>query len=298
MRKIIITGGSGMVGSNFLKTLAKHDFGLVSIYNSNPTNFKFCENIKADITDAKEITKLKRLLPSIIIHCAALTNIKQCESNPELAKKINVIGTKNIVELAKVTNARLFYISTDAVFDGVKGNYSEHHVPKPATIYGKTKFEGEEECLKYENSSIIRTNVFGKNYKKDKTNFVENVLFHLKSKQQYPAFVDVKNSPIYVKTLLNIITKLFEQNKNGIFHISGNENLSRYKFAKILAKVFDYDQKSIKKSSVKTLPKEIKYPKKLNLNNTKIIKLLKIKIPKIEDMVKEFRRDLENEDKS
>lgn len=291
MLKILITGGSGMVGSNFIKYFSiKKKYNLFCLYHSNPTNFDFCENIQIDITNKEDVLNLSKLNPDIIIHCAALTDTTTCESNPKLAYKVNVQGTSNVVELAKTTKAKLIYISTDAVFDGEKGNYCEEDKPNPLNVYGKTKLEGEKECLnKHNNSLVIRTYVFGKNNYIKKKVFVDSVIFNLKNNLKYKAFNDVINTPIHVYQLFLLIEELIHQNYTGIFHLVGNENISRYEFAKIIARVFKYEENLIIKTSIKNNLKKVKYPKNLTLNNSKQIKSLTIKIPDLINMIEYFK---------
>ena len=291
---IIVTGGSGMVGSSFLMYLSNNKkYDLVNIYNLNKINFDFSSNVKVDITNRKEVLFLKKLHPEIIIHCAALTKISLCETHRKLAHKVNVIGTKNIVELSKITNAKLIYLSTDAVFDGKKGNYMEQEKPNPLTIYGKTKFEGENICLdELADAIVIRTNIFGINNIEREPNFTESILCHLKNNLNYNAFIDARFSPIYVYKLIKIIEDLEKSNADGIYHVSSNDFLTKYEFAKILAEIFNYDGNLIQPISVKSISKNIKYPKDLTLNNDKVSRFLKIKIPSVKEMMIEFKNDI------
>ncbi len=297
VKKIIITGGSGLVGSNFVKGLSNkkkyNECRLFSLYNFHPTNFKSCENIKVDITNRDEVISLLKIKPDLIIHCAAVTGISFCEKNRELANKINISATKNIVELAKKTNAKLIYLSTDAVFDGLKGNYSETDEPSPVNVYGKTKLDGEKVCINsYENTVIARISFFGKNLVNKKSSFVGNIINNLKKGKIYYGFYDAKTSLIYIKNLLDLIIKIYEEDAKGIYHIGGLESPSKYEFAKLVSEVFGFEINLVKKASIESLyaKDHIKRSKDCSFNISKILNLLNIKsILTLKEMVIDFK---------
>jgi len=295
MKKIIITGGSGLVGSNFVHFLAKNsDYKIYSLYNSKKMNFGNCENIKVDIMNHDDVLSLHELDANLIIHCAAVTGIKFCEENEQLAHDINVIGTKNVVELAKKNNAKLIYLSTDAVFDGVKGNYSDNDDPNPINVYGKTKLEGEKACMDYENFIIVRMSLFGKNLAGDKKSFLEDIIGCLKNKKEFNAFSNVINSPIYVKNVLDIIMGLYEKKAKGIFHLGSFDSCSKYEFVNLIAGVFGFDQKLVQKISAESVMHidNIKLSKNCSFDISKIMGFLeKEDYPTVRDMLEDYKRD-------
>lgn len=299
MKKIIITGASGVVGSNLVKNIITNKkYELICLFNENNININSCLNIKVDITNTEEVLELWKLKPDFIIHCAALTNINFCENNQALAYNINVNGTKNIVELAKKAGAKLIYISTDAVFDGIKGNYNEEDSPNPMNIYGKTKHEGEKICMKnLVNSIIARISVFGfslNEHRGDKKkSFIENIVYRLNNRKELVGFIDAKTSMIYVKYLGDILIKLFEKDLNGIFHIGGLQSLSKYEFMIRIAEIFGFDNSLIKKSSIESLNNNdhIRRPKDCSFDITKFINAINFKIPDLDNMLREFKKD-------
>ncbi|MEN7982571.1 MAG: SDR family oxidoreductase, partial [Nanoarchaeota archaeon] len=164
MGKVLITGGSGLLGSNLAEIFCK-DFEVFIIFNKNPVKIDYCNEMKIDLIDFENVEKIiKKINPLIIIHCAALTNVDYCEKNPKEAKEINCDSTKNLARIGKEIGAKFIYISTDSIFDGETGGYSENDIPNPINVYAKTKLEGEEEVRKINgNYIIIRTNIYGKN---------------------------------------------------------------------------------------------------------------------------------------
>src|SRR5438045_3420060 len=132
MKPILVTGSSGLLGSALLKTLP----GI--------------EEFEGDITNAKAVDACGKNA-SWIIHTAAMTNVDACEKNQQQCWQVNVEGTKNVRNLARKLGAKLLYISTVSVFDGVSGNYQEADVPYPKNAYNLSKLLGEQAVLDYEN---------------------------------------------------------------------------------------------------------------------------------------------------
>lgn len=291
--KVLITGASGFVGGNFLKSLSKRkECQLIGTYQHHPLKFPFSENVLVDITDRETTLRLEHTQPDLILHCAALANIAQCEANPEEAHRINVAGTKNIVALAKNTGAKLVYISTDSVFDGEKGNYTEADIPLPKTVYGKTKLEGENHCMEANRGCLVaRINVFGKSHCTSALSFAESILDKLKKGERFQGFADAIFTPLYLPYLLETIIDLVAKPAEGIFHITGCEALSKYEFAKKVARVFHFDERLIQKSSIQNISQKISYPKNTSLDNSKMLKLLNKKLPSLDQMLMEFAED-------
>ena len=154
--KSLVTGVSGQLGYDIVKKLKEQ--GLNDIFA--PTSKEF------DITNHEQVINyILEKKPDVIFHCAAYTAVDKAEKEEDKAYKVNAIGTKNIVEAAKVVDAKIIYISTDYVFDGTKeGQYEMDDETNPQNIYGKTKLQGEKEALKYLRHFIVRISwVFGIN---------------------------------------------------------------------------------------------------------------------------------------
>ena len=230
---ILLTGGSGLFGTIFLKKNKKIKKNIHSPSSS-----------VLDITNKKNTTLyLKKYKPKLIIHAAALVGIKYCEKNKLLCKKINVDGTKNVVLYAKKNNVRLIYISTDYVFDGRKGNYSENDLPNPQSIYGKSKLSAEKIVKLLNNYLIIRTS------------------FYSTTKWKYKeAFIDQYTSRINIEELVSRINKIIFTKFTGLIHIAGKRQ-SLYTIAKII-------DKKIKPISLKNY-KDHKIPRDISLNISK-----------------------------
>lgn len=144
--KLLVTGASGLLGSKVIE-LAQRDYEVIPLHNTKPLH---PHSLKLDITNQSQVLNLlNRLKPNVIIHTASETNVDRCETQKEQAWKTNVQGTRNIALACSKIGAKLVYISTDYVFDGEKGNYTEHDKPNPINYYGVTKLEGEKQVIKH-----------------------------------------------------------------------------------------------------------------------------------------------------
>lgn len=245
MEKILITGGSGLLGSNIAK-LAAPRFETTVTYYKNRINLPGVAFIAVDLTLKGDVDKICEIKPGLIIHTAALTNIDYCEENPKEAYNHNVLASRNIAEAAKRSGAYLIHISTDCVFDGESGNYKEEDKTNPINVYGKTKLEAEQSVLSvYPGSCVVRTNIFGWNAL-NKLSLAEWMLNKLETGKELPGFKDVRFSPILVNDLAEALFELYQKKYEGIIHAASSEACSKLEFARMIAEVFGCDAKCIK----------------------------------------------------
>ena len=282
MNKILITGGSGLLGSNIAK-LATSKFEVYATYNKNKVSMGDVHFFQADLTKKEELVKIEQVKPDFIIHCAALTNVDYCEDHPNEAYNQNVFASINIAEIARKIGAYLIHISTDSVFDGEKGNYKENDTPNPINVYGKTKLKAEQKISPiYTYSCIVRTNIYGWN-KRDKFSLAEWMLNKLTNNEELPALKDIYFSSILVNDLAEALFKLQEKKYEGIIHIAGSETCSKLDFAYIIAEVFGLDKSLIRPISIHELGLKTPRGKNISLNVSKAEKILKEHLPKAKD---------------
>lgn len=289
MNKILITGGSGLLGSNIAK-LATSKFEVYATYNKNKVSIEDVHFFQADLTKKEELVKIEHIKPDFIIHCAALTNVDYCEDHPNEAYAHNVLASVNIAEISRKIDAYLIYISTDSVFDGEKGDYREDDAPNPINVYGKTKLEAEQRISSiHTHSCVVRTNIYGWN-KRDKFSLAEWMLDKLINNEELPALKDIYFSPILVNDFSKILFKLQDKNYKSIIHIAGSESCSKLDFAYRIAEVFGLDNSLIKPISIHKLG--LKAPRGANasLNISKAEKILKERLPKVKDGLKKMKK--------
>lgn len=289
MNKILITGGSGLLGSNIAK-LAASEFDVYATYNKNEVRMKDVHFFQIDLTKKEELVKIEQIEPKYIIHCAALTNVDYCEDHPNEAYNQNVLASIHIAKVAKKIRSYLVYISTDSVFDGTKGDYKEDDIPNPINIYGRTKLEAEQKILSiHSHSCIVRTNIYGWN-KRDKFSLAEWMVNKLTNNEELPALKDIYFSPILVNDLVGVLFKLQEKKYEGIIHIAGSETCSKLDFAYMIAEVFDLDKSLIKPVSIHELGLKAPRGKDTSLNISKAEKIMKEHLPGVKEGLEEMKR--------
>ena len=274
-RRLIVTGASGLLGNKIVE-LGKNDYVVVPLHNTKPLHLN---SLKLNITDAIEVLNLfHNLEPYAVIHTASETNVDKCEIEKDHAWKVNVNGTRNVALACSKTGAKLVYISTDYVFDGEKGNYEERDEPNPINNYGFTKLEGEKQVIQYcQEYVILRTSVlYG--WHPWKQNFATWVINSLKQNKELTVVEDHYNTPTLADNLAEMALEAVQKDLQGLYHASGSERISRYEFAKQIAKEFNLNQSLIKPIKMSQLTAWVaKRPRDSSLNTDKIQKKLKTK---------------------
>lgn len=289
-KKMLITGVSGLLGSNLAYAL-RHVYEIQGWYHAHAVVVDNVQMYKVDIlSEASVRNAIKDSRPEVVIHCAAIASPDFCEDNPDLATRVNIAGTKMIVDHLKDSNAKFVYISTDTVYDGVKGNFSEDDPVNPLSHYGRTKYQGEREALKRDNTLVARTNFFGWNIR-DKFNLAEWILDALFHKKEIRGFMDVCFSSIYTFELAKLLDKAVVKDLRGVYNFASSDSLNKYQFACLLAERFGREVSLIKPISVDEHPFKARRSKNLSLNTKELAKGLNCLIPSIKESVELFYKD-------
>jgi dTDP-4-dehydrorhamnose reductase len=249
MKKVLVTGGSGLLGST-VAMVASHSYDVTTTYCSNPISFENTDCVEIDLTDKGQYDILVNTEFNAIIHCAALTDVDRCEREPDIAYQHNVSMTEHLLDIADKLDARFIHISTDAVFDGSERFYSESHNPNPINVYGKTKRKAEKRVLSSDADSIVvRTSIYGWNVT-DNQSLVEWIINTLRKRKMVPGFIDAYFTPIYTGHLADCLLELIEQDLTGTIHIAGRERCNKYEFAKEVGEAFNYDTSFVTKGLI------------------------------------------------
>jgi dTDP-4-dehydrorhamnose reductase len=287
----LVTGASGLLGNKIVQ-FAKNYCTVIPLHNIKPLH---SNSLKLDITDQKRVLNLfNELKPKIVIHTASETNVDKCENQKDHAWKVNADGTRNIALACSNLGAKLVYISTDYVFDGEKGNYQELDKPNPINYYGVTKLEGESQVISHcQNYTILRTSVLY-DWHPWKQNFATWVINSLKQEKEITVVEDHFNTPTLAGSLAEMTIEAVKKDLQGLYHASGSERISRYEFARQIAKTFRLDSSLIRPIKMKQLTAWMaKRPKDSSLNIDKIQKQLKTKPLNISEGLNKMREDVE-----
>ena len=242
MQKILVTGASGFIGSFLCHYLLTEGFQVFGLYLTNPISNPEIISKTIDIRDKDSLNDyIVKNEINFIVHLAY-------KKGPEMEETI-VIGTKNLVEACRKFNIGFLLMSTDIVFDGITGDYSEEIKPNPIIDYGKFKYEAEKITLEID-GYIIRTSLVFDSKSTEKMQ--EFTITSLKKNKETKLFVDEYRSPIEVRELVKGITAIIiDQPADKIWHIAGPEKISRFDYGVMLAKHFGLNNSLLKPISAK-----------------------------------------------
>jgi len=283
MKSVLVTGSKGQLG-NEIRVLS-------NVYKD--IEFHFHDIDTLDLTDYKLVEDFfNNYKPHFLINCAAYTAVDKAEKEKELAFRLNAEVPGNLAGICQKFNTKLIHISTDYVFDGKNYRpYKEDDVPNPLSVYAKSKFEGENRILEFNNSIIIRTSWL---YASSGNNFIKTILKLCREKNELRVVYDQIGSPTYAVDLANAILKIVNSaitNEKsfipGIYHYS-NEGVCSwfdlaieiFKIANINCKVYPIESKEY--------PLPAKRPLYCIMNKEKIKSTYKLEIPHWKDSLETF----------
>ena len=287
---LLVTGASGLLGAALVSHA--HDLGreVVGLCHRHKLQIKNVPVHSVDLTNRAATRELiSRLQPATIVHCAAATNVDWCEDHPLETEEANVHTVSFLAEIAAEMKSSLTYISTDSVFDGKRGNYSEDDQPSPLNVYAKSKLHGEQEVLRLHSSALVaRVTIFGWNAQ-DKHSLSEWILQELCAGRQVPGFTDVHFSPIVANDLAEILLLMLDRQLTGIFHVVGSERISKYQFAKRLAVIFGFDEEQVVPAELAEATLRAARPLDVSLNTQKVRLALGRTMPNVDEGLRRFR---------
>lgn len=288
-KRVLITGDSGLLGAN-LCYLWKDRFELLGLSRGNIHVQGVCHT-SADVTDMGQVLPIVQAFrPDVIIHTAALVNVDGCENDPEMARQFNAFATRNMAACADMVGAHLIHISTDAFYLS-----KEHMLGREQDIlmlkseYARSKYEGEQYALEYDNSLVLRTNFYGYNLQ-EKFSFGEWILRDLKLNKTLTMTTDVSFSPIFVNDLEHVLDRAIATGLNGLYNAGCSGSISKYDFAIELRRVFGIETGEIIPITVQKLMFSAWRSTNMAMDNRRIIQDLAVDIPGPEACIDHFRQ--------
>jgi len=283
MEKILITGISGFLGWNLAQRL-KDQYLVYGTCLDNPVSIPKVETFTFDLSDWSKIERLCQAVnPAVIVHTAAYANPDYCELHHKQALTLNTFATRELAKAANRLGSKLIYTSTDFVFDGRRGEYSEADDPAPLNYYGKTKFLAELEIMNH--CSHYDTLRIGTLYGRGngiRPNFFETLEKQLLAGMKPSCVVDQYRTFLFVEDAVQVISKLIEEKKvKGLFHLGGPEKASRFQFAEKLCATLRVSDSLIEKDRLADSTSAAVRPPDCSLNSNKIIKALNLNLSSI-----------------
>lgn len=250
MKRWLVTGASGLLGLNFAVHFAPR-LEIIGVVNHHPLRNPPFEAVSADLTRLETLPDLiEKFKPEVILHAAALANLDVCEQQPDLAWRLNTEVPAELARLCAQKGIRLVHISTDAVFDGQRGNYTEEDPPNPLSTYARSKLAAERYVQElYPQALIARVNFYGWSLQ-GRRSLAEFFFYNLSQGHRVNGFMDVIFCPLEVTQLSEILMTLVERECQGLYHVVSRECLSKYAFGCALAERFGLDASLITPISV------------------------------------------------
>lgn len=292
---ITIVGAGSTTGSALIPMLLEETDETLQLLSSRELAYNDVR-IQTHVVNIRDKNLLKQTvmaaMPHTVINLAAMTNVDKCESDRQTAWDMNVTLVENLARLTRTIDAKLVQISTDYVFDGTKGPYSETSVPNPISYYGKSKLAGENVCMAGNtNAVIVRTNIiYGP--PRERPDFVRWVLDALESRTPIRVVDDQIGNPTYVDDLAEVIMRLALSKRTGMYHVGGADFVSRYDFAMRIAEFFKLDPSIIARVTTAELAQPARRPLKLGLISLKAETELRMRMRGIESGLSSIRQYL------
>ncbi len=267
---VLVTGGSGLLGLNWAAALRQTHRVILAEHHRSVS----MSGVKTAQVSLESVDNILRTLdseePDQVVHAAGLTSIEACEANPELAHQINVQLAVNLAQACAARGVKLAHISTDHVFRGDNPLLSEEAPVSPVNVYGKTKAKAEtlvtEACS---DALIIRTNFYGwgSSYRQS---FSDWILSSLKAGKPITLFDDVFYTPILASRLTYAVHALLDRAADGVFHVVGDNRISKHEFGMCIASRFGFDHSLIKSGSIGASNSLVCRPRDMSLSNQKV----------------------------
>jgi dTDP-4-dehydrorhamnose reductase len=246
--RVAVTGASGLLGRALVHHLIAQGHHVVAgVHRVDSAIPDRATKLSLDLLDRTSVQRfVEESAAGLIIHSAAMTDVDGCEREPAEAESLNSAATEHLMDAVANSDCRVVYISTDYVFDGRSGPKHEDDSPAPINVYGRTKLQGEEVVREAgEQHAIVRSSSFLGVGTTGHPTFAEAMVRRMQADPPLMAATDQRSNITSVEHLAAAIVEIGTHGYNGIWHVAGEEILSRYRFALQLARLFDLDDKVV-----------------------------------------------------
>jgi len=286
--KTILVIGQGFLGNQIIIEALDLGLDVIGTHHSKINN----QTLNLDVTSLENAeTLVKKINPNYIINCAARGDVEFLQKHKEAAMTVNATGSLNVAKICRENDIRLIHISTDAVFDGKNGCYSEDDLPNPVNVYAQSKLEGEINVAKtLKDYVIVRTNFYGLDSRGKY--FLNWILSSLKNSSKIIGFTDVIFSPLDTNTLSRLLIELLSSKYTGIIHLSSGQPISKYNFILEVAKNLSFSTENIVPGKLSDVSLIAPRPKNTSLKNQMQKKILSTPIIDLQDWLEQNKKQL------
>jgi dTDP-4-dehydrorhamnose reductase len=286
--RILVTGASGLLGLSLALEAAKEHTVIGAVHSQPLKNVPFT-TLSIDLLAPGAVERLlEQAQPDWVIHCAALAIVDACESQPLQARKLNTEIPAQLAEHVARGGARLLHVSTDAVFDGQRGGYTEDDLPNPLGVYARSKLDGERGVLAANPQALVaRVNLFGWSLS-GRRSLAEFFFNNLSAGSPVKGFTDVYFCPVLVNDLSPLFISMLEAGLSGLYHATGSECLDKYSFGVRLAQRFGLDERLITPVSVADAGLQAVRSPRLTMRNDRLARALGRPLPGLSTGLERF----------
>ncbi len=295
MTRLLVTGASGLLGANLALLAQNRGYEVLGWTNSRPLISAPFSTRVVDFCDSQGLAQaFEAAEPDALINCAAQANVDAAEKHPEHAFRVNAEAAGELAELARSASVPMIQISTDAVFDGMQGNYKETDSPNPLNIYAKSKLAGEQAVARANPEAAIARVVFYGWSLTGTRSLAEFFYNNLAAGKPVNGFTDMFFSPLYAVHLAEALLEMLQKRLSGIYHVYAPESLSKYDFGVRLAHEFGLDASLIR--PISALDSDLPTPRSLNLsmNTDKLQSALGKALPNHTEGLRALHADLDS----
>ena len=222
--RAIITGAAGLIGQYLVNTAPRW---------ASSWDVQGLSRAELELTEKSHLeARIHALKPDLLIHCAALSRTKDCEQNPDEARRVNVEVTVHLAQLSR--DIPFIFLSSGEVFDGKTGWYGETDEPNPINVYGKTKLEAEQAVLQNPRHTVVRIVLTAGTSQNGDRSFVEDMCRTAKAGRDVTLYADEFRCPLPAGVIARTIWELVNRKQPALYHLGGSERLSRWEIGEAL----------------------------------------------------------------
>lgn len=269
MKKLLVTGGRGFVaGSVIAQSVNTREVHALSRGGGDLP----CTVHQVDLVDADAVGKvLAALQPDAVIHTAAIANIDYCQAHPDEARAVNTEATRIVAQACAAVGAKLVHCSTDTIYDGARGSYTEEDAPGPVNVYAETKVAAEEAAMEAGGDWVIGrvSVVYGLPLIGAGNSFLARVIAAMEAGETYGAPSDEIRTPIDVITLGQALLELAGNDYTGYLQLGGNDRLNRYEMVCRIARSLGFPEELVEAKIIADLALRAARPVDVSLDNSR-----------------------------
>ncbi len=244
--RVLVTGARGQLGGYLVREAGQRGLTLTAWGHSCGGRLFGTDLRPVDLTDADGLAAAFRdARPDVVLHAAAVASVADCARDPDRAERVNARGSALLAELADRAGARLVLVSTDLVFDGERGGYTEQDPPSPLSVYGRSKVAAERAVLAFPHHAVVRVSLLFGPSLTDRPGFFDGQVESLRAGRPLRLFADEWRTPLGLTTAARALVTVAESNFAGLLHLGGPERMTRLEMGRRLAARLGLDGSAI-----------------------------------------------------